>query len=105
MANKVITILSVALFAFVISTTVLAVENNDKAVQIAALRAQLDAAPSEAYTTTTEAVATTTEQEPVTTTPSMETTTAVTTTTTTTVAPTQAPPTVSYILTVLNGSS
>lgn len=101
MANKVITILSVALFAFVISTTVLAVENSDKAAEIGDLRAQLAAGPSEPFTTTTQSVETTTELGPATTTPSMETSPAVTTTTTTMATTTEAP-SVSRTLSILN---
>ncbi|XP_065075493.1 aminopeptidase A-like isoform X2 [Ochlerotatus camptorhynchus] len=92
MANKVITILSVALLAFVISTTVLAVENSDKAAEIHDLRAQLDAVPSEDPTSTTESMETTSELAPATTTASMETSPAVTTTTTTMATTTETPP-------------
>ncbi|EAT41120.1 AAEL007204-PA [Aedes aegypti] len=81
MANKVITILSVVLFAFVISTTVLAVQKNDQAAEIDDLRAQLDASSTPSPTTTSETEQTTFELTP-TTTPSMETSPAPTTTTT-----------------------
>lgn len=91
MANKVITILSVALLAFVISTTVLAVENNDKAAEIKGLRLQLAGKTTEASTTTTESIQTTTVPAPATTTPSMETTPADTTTPTTSAPTTEAP--------------
>ncbi|XP_021693431.1 glutamyl aminopeptidase isoform X3 [Aedes aegypti] len=81
MANKVITILSVVLFAFVISTTVLAVQKNDQAAEIDDLRAQLDASSTPSPTTTSEMEQTTFELTP-TTTPSMDTSPAPTTTTT-----------------------
>ncbi|XP_062563001.1 glutamyl aminopeptidase isoform X2 [Armigeres subalbatus] len=64
MANKVITVLSVALFAFVISTIVLGVENSNKATEIDDLRNQLDASPSQSYTTTTETTTTEAEEQP-----------------------------------------
>nr|XP_029730236.1 uncharacterized protein LOC115267391 isoform X2 [Aedes albopictus] len=87
MANKVITALSVVLFAFVISTTVLAVQKNDLEAENEELRAQLDSAPTEFSSTTTDTEETTLEPSAPTTTISMETSPAPTTVTT------EAPPT------------
>ncbi|KXJ77984.1 hypothetical protein RP20_CCG005930 [Aedes albopictus] len=90
MANKVITILSVVLFAFVISTTVLAVQKNDLEAENEELRAQLDSTPTEFSSTTTDTEETTLEPSAPTTTISMETSPAPTTVTTQ--APTTEPP-------------
>ncbi|KAL1373676.1 hypothetical protein pipiens_018522, partial [Culex pipiens pipiens] len=79
--NLVVTFLSVALFAFVVSTIALAVENSDKRDEIIHLRAELNHR-AEATTTVSpqEYSTTTTEVDVPTTTPSMETSPATTTT-------------------------
>ncbi|XP_055526034.1 glutamyl aminopeptidase isoform X4 [Wyeomyia smithii] len=93
MRNKIITLLGLALVAFVTATIVLAIQNGDKAAEIEDLRSQLDALSSQTTTTPVE-VSTTTEATS-TTTPSMETTT---TTALTTESTTFVPPIIDYRL-------
>ncbi|XP_055614928.1 aminopeptidase A isoform X2 [Toxorhynchites rutilus septentrionalis] len=97
--NKLAALLGLALTAFVISTIVLAVQNNDKAAEIEELRSQLADAlnsPTNGGPSTTEESSSTTAEEntltTTTTTPSMETSTTTIPTTTALVTTTEAPP-------------